>query len=206
MFLCKDCCRFVGDNPREHELFCQKIYLYKEKLKKFKEENLAKQTKYHKQAASIIEKISNVFGMRVEHERIMPPYMIDIYIKRANIGIEIDGGYHNDRADYDERRDAHLSKFYNTIVYRFKNEDVPTEYFRLSIWGIFYSAQRRFIRRANRKALEKNIFPPDDFIKIGGDNKINFKRIVKESKTFYVSELENDNFYKNLRNSSVVIN
>lgn len=49
--------------------------------------------------------------------------MVDFYCAELLLGIEIDGGYHNKRKNYDEERDKYLG-WRGIRVVRYKNEDV----------------------------------------------------------------------------------
>ena len=50
-------------------------------------------------------------------------YILDFYCPTLQLAIEVDGGIHNDRKDYDRRRDSHLYS-YGIDVYRFQNSVV----------------------------------------------------------------------------------
>lgn len=65
-------------------------------------------------------------------------YIADYYIPRLNLIFEIDGGYHNNRKEYDEKRDKFIverlqSKWQynnNCKIIRYKNEQVFKQGFR----------------------------------------------------------------------------
>lgn len=50
-------------------------------------------------------------------------YTLDFYCPTLRLGIEVDGGIHDDRRNYDHRRDTNLARR-NIQVYRFSNADV----------------------------------------------------------------------------------
>ena len=51
-------------------------------------------------------------------------YYLDIYIRKARIGIEIDGGIHNNRGSQDWFRDENIMNHTDSIIIRFPNEEV----------------------------------------------------------------------------------
>ena len=53
------------------------------------------------------------------------PYIIDFYCPKKKLAIEVDGGYHTDCYEYDEKRSDYLRKM-NVKVVRFSNEDIKS--------------------------------------------------------------------------------
>ncbi|AWA29911.1 DNA methylase [Flavobacterium magnum] len=61
-----------------------------------------------------------------DRQRVIGNYIVDFYIKSLGLIIEIDGASHNDKADYDARREGHLTALglylYRIIDYRVKHD------------------------------------------------------------------------------------
>lgn len=57
------------------------------------------------------------YGIDFNRQRIIGNYIVDFYIKSLGMAVEIDGSSHNDKEEYDARREAYLSNL-NIIVYR----------------------------------------------------------------------------------------
>ena len=47
-------------------------------------------------------------GLDFYRQKVIGNYIVDFYVKRLGLVIEIDGGSHNEKADYDEQRDKYL--------------------------------------------------------------------------------------------------
>ncbi len=47
-------------------------------------------------------------GIDFDRQRIIGNYIVDFYVKKLSLVIEIDGSSHNDKDDYDARRDAFM--------------------------------------------------------------------------------------------------
>jgi len=84
--------------------------------------------------------VKDIFGWRVENEKIFRPYFLDYFIPEIMVGIEIDGGVHIARGTYDLARDAYLESRYGVRVYRFDNDEITGKQFREAMWGICISA------------------------------------------------------------------
>jgi very-short-patch-repair endonuclease len=91
-------------------------------------------------AASKIKRIAKRYDIKVVEEKIMTPYILDIYLPFLKIGIEIDGGVHDKQGGYDNERDSWLWDRHKIVVFRFKNEEVKTDSFKESIWNIINAA------------------------------------------------------------------
>ena len=50
-------------------------------------------------------------------------YILDFYCPTLQLGVEVDGGIHDDRQEYDKQRDTRLA-WHIIKVHRFRNEDV----------------------------------------------------------------------------------
>jgi very-short-patch-repair endonuclease len=136
-YLCVPCIKETKDDLKEILKYKHKYDKYQKKLNRYKEENLKKITYSAKTAEEIIKKIcESIFNFKVQQEVIFEPYILDFVIRfnTIKIGVEIDGGIHNDQIDYDEKRDQFLSNTFNLPVFRFKNEFVQTEQFGKAVW------------------------------------------------------------------------
>ncbi len=50
----------------------------------------------------------NFHSLDFDRQRIIGNYIVDFYIKALSLVIEIDGSSHNDKDEYDARRDSYL--------------------------------------------------------------------------------------------------
>lgn len=67
-----------------------------------------------------------LFDCRFRRQHPFPPYIVDFYCPAKNLIIELDGGQHQDRQEYDRER----SRFLNSLgkqVLRFWNHQVIEE-------------------------------------------------------------------------------
>ncbi len=60
-------------------------------------------------------------GLDFDRQKIIGNYIVDFYVKRLGLVVEIDGGSHNEKEDYDARRDEFLEglglKVFHTTDY-----------------------------------------------------------------------------------------
>ena len=47
-------------------------------------------------------------GLDFDRQKVIGNYIVDFFVKRLGLVIEIDGGSHNDKEDYDAQRDKYL--------------------------------------------------------------------------------------------------
>ncbi|MBO4504507.1 MAG: DUF559 domain-containing protein [Bacteroidales bacterium] len=47
-------------------------------------------------------------GLDFDRQKVIGNYIVDFYVKRLGLVVEIDGGSHNEKLDYDARRDNFL--------------------------------------------------------------------------------------------------
>ncbi len=47
-------------------------------------------------------------GLDFDRQKVIGNYIVDFYVKRLGLVVEIDGGSHNEKMDYDTRRDDFL--------------------------------------------------------------------------------------------------
>jgi very-short-patch-repair endonuclease len=65
----------------------------------------------------------NIGGLKFRRQHPIEPYVADYYCAEATLIIELDGESHNDREDYDARRDAYFCKLGLTVM-RVTNDEV----------------------------------------------------------------------------------
>jgi len=95
--------------------------------KKFRKELVDNQTIAEKQ----FKKYLKLLGLKFEFQKIIYAgesfYIVDFYLPRSKIAIEIDGGYHKDRIDLDNERTYQLILSGINGVVRFNNKEVFEE-------------------------------------------------------------------------------
>ena len=68
----------------------------------------------------------NFFDIDFDRQRIIGNYIVDFYIKSPGVVIEIDGSSHNDKEEYDDKRQQFLEslnlKVYKISDFRIKND------------------------------------------------------------------------------------
>ena len=62
-------------------------------------------------------------GLKFRRQHPAGRFVFDFYCPHAKLVVELDGGVHDDRAEYDAERTAELERFGYTVL-RFKNEDI----------------------------------------------------------------------------------
>ena len=63
------------------------------------------------------------YGIDFNRQYIIGNYIADFYARSLCLVVEIDGGYHIDRQEYDRKRDAFMQSF-GILVYRVSDYDV----------------------------------------------------------------------------------
>ncbi len=48
------------------------------------------------------------YGLDFDRQKIIGNYIVDFYVKRLGLVVEIDGGSHNEKMEYDSQRDQYL--------------------------------------------------------------------------------------------------
>ena len=144
------------------------LKIKKSTLKRRKADLVKKTTPSHKKALKIVREIALLFSYSVEKERILKPYILDIYIKDIKVGIEIDGAVHKETSGYDNRRDEFLLKTHRVKMFRFTNEDVKSKYFTAAVWDILMSGFNKKLFKIREAALSDGMseFQFDEFIKL----------------------------------------
>ena len=133
-------------------------------LKKRKCQLIKKPTFTQKKAEEIVKKVAGrIFRYKVQTERIIRPYILDIYIKNIKIGIEIDGGVHEKQGGYDNKRDQFLWEKHGIRVFRFNNKDITAKYFKETIWQVCIDGTYRYLEHIRERASDNNIVLPIDF-------------------------------------------
>ena len=60
-------------------------------------------------------------GLDFNRQKVIGNYIVDFFVKRLGLVVEIDGGSHNDKEDYDTQRDTYLEslglKVFHTTDY-----------------------------------------------------------------------------------------
>ena len=62
-------------------------------------------------------------GLKFRTQHPVGPLILDFYCPACKLVVELDGGVHEEQAEYDEARTRHLNE-YNYRVIRFRNEEV----------------------------------------------------------------------------------
>ena len=62
-------------------------------------------------------KNEQIFGLDFDRQRVIGHYIVDFYIKRLGIVVEIDGSSHDDKAEYDAQRDEYLQALGIDVVH-----------------------------------------------------------------------------------------
>lgn len=64
-----------------------------------------------------------LFGLKFRRQHVVEGFVADFYCPEHKLAIEIDGGIHNKRKDYDHLRQQEIEAKFNTVI-RVKNEDI----------------------------------------------------------------------------------
>ncbi|PIQ13592.1 MAG: DNA methylase [Hydrogenophilales bacterium CG_4_10_14_3_um_filter_58_23] len=63
------------------------------------------------------------FGLDFDRQKIIGNYIVDFYCAEKSVVLEVDGSSHDDKADYDAKRDAFLGSL-NLVVVHIMDRDV----------------------------------------------------------------------------------
>ena len=77
-------------------------------------------------------------GLDFDRQKVIGNYIVDFYVKRLGLAVEIDGGSHNEKMDYDARRDDFLEGLGLKVFH-------TTDYDVLQHVGIVLEDLRKFI-------------------------------------------------------------
>jgi very-short-patch-repair endonuclease len=70
-------------------------------------------------------KTKKILGLDFDRQKIIGDYIVDFYIKKLGIVIEIDGVSHNEKIEEDEIRDNYLNSLGLTVI-RYADLDVKS--------------------------------------------------------------------------------
>ena len=62
-------------------------------------------------------------GLDFDRQKVIGNYIVDFYVKKLGLVVEIDGGSHNEKMDYDTQRDNYLENL-GLKVFRTTDYDV----------------------------------------------------------------------------------
>ena len=68
-------------------------------------------------------KSKQIFGLDFDRQRVIGNYIVDFYIKRIGVVIEIDGASHIDKVEYDTIRDEYLMS-HGIDILHYRDTDV----------------------------------------------------------------------------------
>lgn len=92
-------------------------------ITKYAKENRKKLT----YAEKVMKKLLLKFKIKFRTQRQFGFYIVDFLIPEKRIAIEIDGEYHNERKEYDNKRTNYLEKIWEIKVIRFSNSYILNE-------------------------------------------------------------------------------
>lgn len=90
---------------------------------KYAQQNRKKPTKAEYIFRWCVVQSKKTLGYKFRRQKNVWPFILDFYCPKLMLWIELDGGYHKDRVDYDIHRDSEIYKKWILVV-RFKNEDI----------------------------------------------------------------------------------
>lgn len=159
--LCKECIALVSKNKKVAKEWERRKGRKSKTLKRFRKKLLYKIFPSQKRALKYIRKVANVYWIKIQPERIYGSYIIDIYIPRLKVGIEIDGGIHKTQIGYDDFKDEYLKR-HGIIIYRFENKEIGTSFFKNAIWQIFNinhidTHYNKILERAGQNNINLNL-------------------------------------------------
>jgi len=167
-------CYFCKSNPIKYGVLCESCSVLvqtdelkknawaiirekkSESSKKFRDQLVSKKPLSQFSAEQKVRKIAKYFGLKIKSEKILGPYILDIFIPRIKVAIEIDGGCHNDRSGYDDSRDEYFKRL-KIATYRFENEVIKTKFFKEAIWNIINTKYMAHYKKVLAKAKELGI-------------------------------------------------
>ena len=66
------------------------------------------------------------FGLKFRRQHVVEGFVVDFYCSELKLAIELDGGIHNKRKDYDTLRQQEIESKFNTFI-RLKNEEIEKD-------------------------------------------------------------------------------
>lgn len=98
------------------------------RLHKFKKENYKRmKPRQRKLYYAIHNWLKEDFNSKARREYVIAPYIIDIYLPKFGIAIELDGSFHDNRQEYDSKRDGYLENI-GILTLRFDNSVVDEHF------------------------------------------------------------------------------
>jgi very-short-patch-repair endonuclease len=64
-----------------------------------------------------------LFGLKFRRQHVIEGFVVDFYCLEQKLAIEVDGGIHNRRKDYDELRQQEIEAKFNTVI-RVTNDEI----------------------------------------------------------------------------------
>lgn len=64
-----------------------------------------------------------LFGLKFRRQHVIEGFVVDFYCLERKLAIEVDGGIHERRKEYDRLRQQEIESKFNTVI-RVKNEDI----------------------------------------------------------------------------------
>ena len=71
----------------------------------------------------LVLKNKQLLGYKFRRQKVVHSFILDFYCSKLLLGIELDGGYHNETQEYDEERSKVIAQYGIKIV-RFCNEEI----------------------------------------------------------------------------------
>jgi leucyl-tRNA synthetase len=96
---------------------------YNSKLKAFARKNRRSQTEAEGLLWETVLRAKKLDGYKFTRQKPIHSYILDFYCSKLSLGIEVDGGSHIEKEEYDQRRTFLLNGFGIDII-RFSNEEV----------------------------------------------------------------------------------
>lgn len=99
---------------------------YNSDLKDFARKNRRSKTEAEKILWKKVLKLKHLDGYKFTRQKPIHNFILDFYCSKLSFGIEVDGGSHIEKAEYDKRR-TFLLKSLGIDIIRFSNEQVINE-------------------------------------------------------------------------------
>lgn len=93
-------------------------------MKTPKDKSLAKLSQILRNNSTLAEAVlwkylqnKNAFGFRFRRQKVIGKYIVDFYCPRLKLVIEIDGSSHDNKYEYDKKRDEYLQHLGLTVLH-----------------------------------------------------------------------------------------
>lgn len=96
----------------------------------YKKRDFARQLRQEQTSAE--EKIWQILrdrqfmGLKFRRQHVIEGFVVDFYCPEHKLAIELDGGIHNKRKDYDQLRQQEIESKFNTVI-RVKNKEITDD-------------------------------------------------------------------------------